>query len=346
MDRQLHGGDTYGHPSALDFSSNTSPLGLPESVQAALAGSVGDWDGYPDPLCRDLTAAIAAADGVPAAWVHCGNGAGRPHLPRGAGVKAPPRAHARAHLFGVRIRPRGGGVRDGLPSAAREGQLRADRHDPGQAEPRARPRDALQPQQPHRPARRRELLRRILKKCADCKITLVVDECFVPFLDEPEAHTLKGELAAHGNLILLRAFTKLYAMAGLRLGYLLCANPETIEAVCAASRRGTSRCPRRRRGSPPSRTGSTSPACGRSSRRSGNTSPGSCKSSACGCLGRGRTTSSSSATPAATSTRCSNSAASSSVRAAISGDWTSGFTARRSRRTRRTSGWSRRLRRF
>ena len=46
MDRQLHGGDTYGHPSALDFSSNTSPLGLPESVQAALAGSVGDWDGY------------------------------------------------------------------------------------------------------------------------------------------------------------------------------------------------------------------------------------------------------------------------------------------------------------
>ena len=47
MDRQLHGGDTYGHPSALDFSSNTSPLGLPESVQAALAGSVGDWDGYP-----------------------------------------------------------------------------------------------------------------------------------------------------------------------------------------------------------------------------------------------------------------------------------------------------------
>ena len=75
MDRQLHGGDTYGHPSALDFSSNTSPLGLPESVQKALAGSVGDWDGYPDPLCRDLTAAIAAADGVPAAWVHCGNGA-------------------------------------------------------------------------------------------------------------------------------------------------------------------------------------------------------------------------------------------------------------------------------
>ena len=78
-----------------------------------------------------------------------------------------------------------------------------------------------------------ELLRRILKKCADCKITLLVDECFVPFLDEPEAHTLKGELAAHRNLIILRAFTKLYAMAGLRLGYLLCANPETIEAVCA-----------------------------------------------------------------------------------------------------------------
>ena len=75
MDRQLHGGDTYGHPSALDFSSNTSPLGLPESVQAALAGSVGDWDGYPDPLCRELCAALGEAEGVPKDWILCGNGA-------------------------------------------------------------------------------------------------------------------------------------------------------------------------------------------------------------------------------------------------------------------------------
>lgn len=66
MDRQLHGGDTYGHPSrARLFLQHKPARASRESVQAALAGSVGDWDGYPDPLCRDLTAAIAAADGVP-----------------------------------------------------------------------------------------------------------------------------------------------------------------------------------------------------------------------------------------------------------------------------------------
>ncbi|MEG1943301.1 MAG: aminotransferase class I/II-fold pyridoxal phosphate-dependent enzyme, partial [Angelakisella sp.] len=35
-------------------------------------------------------------------------------------------------------------------------------------------------------------------------------------------HTLQGELATHKNLVILKAFTKCYAMAGLRLGYILC----------------------------------------------------------------------------------------------------------------------------
>ena len=46
----------------------------------------------------------------------------------------------------------------------------------------------------------------------------VVDECFNEFLDDPAAHTLLGELEGHENLLLLRAFTKWYAMAGVRLG--------------------------------------------------------------------------------------------------------------------------------
>ena len=47
----------------------------------------------------------------------------------------------------------------------------------------------------------------------------MVDECFLDFVPEPEVHTLKGELKGKKYLFLLKAFTKRYAMAGLRLGY-------------------------------------------------------------------------------------------------------------------------------
>ena len=47
---------------------------------------------------------------------------------------------------------------------------------------------------------------------------LLADECFLPFLEDAAAHTLLPELPV-GHLIILRAFTKFYGMAGLRLGY-------------------------------------------------------------------------------------------------------------------------------
>ena len=63
---------------------------------------------------------------------------------------------------------------------------------------------------------------------------LVIDECFNGFLDDPEGHTMKGYLAEYDNLIILKAFTKLYGMAGVRLGYCLCASEEMAEALTKA----------------------------------------------------------------------------------------------------------------
>ena len=62
----------------------------------------------------------------------------------------------------------------------------------------------------------------------------MVDECFNEFLDDPAAHTLLEELEGHENLLLLRAFTKWYAMAGVRLGYALCADGALLERMRAA----------------------------------------------------------------------------------------------------------------
>ena len=75
----IHGGDwagfelEYGSPP-LDFSSNVSPLGVPESIGAAVAEAVRTADRYPDPLCRGVRRAIAGAEQVPVDWCLCGNG--------------------------------------------------------------------------------------------------------------------------------------------------------------------------------------------------------------------------------------------------------------------------------
>ena len=63
---------------------------------------------------------------------------------------------------------------------------------------------------------------------------LVVDECFLDFLQQRDALTAKPLLQAAPNLVILKAFTKLYAMAGVRLGYALCANTALLAKMQAA----------------------------------------------------------------------------------------------------------------
>lgn len=80
----------------------------------------------------------------------------------------------------------------------------------------------------------RELLLQIAARCRETGALLVLDECFNDFLDQPTAHSLVRELQTNQNLLILKAFTKLYAMAGVRLGYCLCADGKLLDAMRAA----------------------------------------------------------------------------------------------------------------
>ena len=78
------------------------------------------------------------------------------------------------------------------------------------------------------------MVQKLLCRCADCGAVLVVDECFLDFLAAREALTAKTVLRDAPNLIILKAFTKLYAMAGVRLGYALCSDAALLDKMRAA----------------------------------------------------------------------------------------------------------------
>lgn len=226
-----HGGDIYGERKVrLDFSVNTNPLGMPPSVRQAIGARGLEDERYPDPYCRRLRAALAERYGVAAEEILCGNGASDLILrlcaclrPRIVLEPAPTFSeYARsAALFGGEIRT--------YPLSAESG-FALDR---GFLDALTSDVEMVFLCNPNNPTGRLcdpALLEEIAAKCKDTGAFLVVDECFIEFTD---GRSLIPLLEAHPRLLILRAFTKIYAMAGLRLGYLLCADGELLDRIAA-----------------------------------------------------------------------------------------------------------------
>lgn len=234
-----HGGDWAGYQAErggqpLDFSANISPLGLPERVRRAAVRALDTAERYPDPLCRALRAAIGEAEGVDPAWVLCGNGAAE-LIYRVVLAKRPKKALVTAPAFSE------------YEAALELAGCRTDRfllkEEDGFAlngeflEAITPDMDLVFLCQPNNPTGRtvpRPLLAAAVERCRAGGGLLVLDECFCGFLDDPDAFSLKDLLGGHGNLLILKAFTKLYAMAGLRLGYCLCSDAALLDAMGSA----------------------------------------------------------------------------------------------------------------
>lgn len=235
----VHGGDwagfeaEYGRPP-LDFSANVSPLGVPEGVQRAIAEAASGADRYPDPLCRALTRAIAGQEGLPEAWILCGNGAAdliwrmaAALRPQRALLLAPTFAEYEAALGSVGCQVDRYTLSEATDFTPDTGILQAITATTGMV-------FLCEPNNPTGHTTPMPLLEQILARCNAVGAVLVVDECFGDFLDNPREHTLVPQLARYPRLVLLKAFTKLYAMAGVRLGYALCSDPTLLARLRAA----------------------------------------------------------------------------------------------------------------
>lgn len=231
MTKHVHGGNVYQYKDCIDFSANCNPLGTPESVKNAVIESVEHICDYPQVGYAPLREAVAAYEGVNADEVICGNGAAEiiftlchGKMPKCALLPSPTFAEYKEALHSIGCEVREYPLLEEKDFALGEDFLKA-------LEEKVDMVFLCNPNNPTGMLIEREFLLRILKRCRELGIFLVVDECFLDFVEEPEAYTLKEYLSRYENLFLLKAFTKRYAMAGIRLGYGLCGNKKLLERM-------------------------------------------------------------------------------------------------------------------
>ncbi|MGN0158385.1 MAG: pyridoxal phosphate-dependent aminotransferase [Brotaphodocola sp.] len=225
----IHGGDIYRNQVKLDFSVNVNPFGVPEAVRNALHNAV-DWCSvYPDIREEKLRNSVSAMLQVPGDDLVFGNGASELfmaiiHALQPSQVVIPvPSFYGYEHAAKAvteHIRYYQMREEDGfLPKEDLLGFLNEET-------------DLLFLANPNNPTgalMKKDALLRLLTHCKRRRIAVVLDECFIEFCGEQES--MLDMVSEFENLILVRAFTKIYAIPGVRLGYLVCGNPLLRERI-------------------------------------------------------------------------------------------------------------------
>jgi threonine-phosphate decarboxylase len=214
-----HGGAPTGRPGILDFSTGINPLGPPPAVQGVLRRAFAAVAHYPDPDSSALCATLARLHRLAAEQIVPGNGSlelihalPRAIRPRRVAIVEPTFTE---YLRASRLV--GASVTHWLPD---DDLFQPQRFDPEGA-------DLLWLCNPNNPTGRlwpAETLSAWIR--SERRTLFVVDEAYLPFLEEENEQSLVGLVRAGvPNVVVLRSLTKIYALPGLRLGYAV-ASPE------------------------------------------------------------------------------------------------------------------------
>lgn len=224
----MHGGDIYSHKIKDDFSINVNPLGLPFRAKIAYLRALKKIRNYPDQECRELTGALSKKLGLPGGRLVFGNGASEL-------IQALLRAEraSRVLLFA----PSYTGYERAVKSCGARPIYFYLNEDSGfsftesdfdrlaelilQEKP-----DFLILTNPNNPDGKlfdAKIVEKLIQNCCKLNVKVLIDQCFIELADGG------GDFEGMADgVFLLRAFTKSYAIPGLRLGYCIC--PDTAAA--------------------------------------------------------------------------------------------------------------------
>ena len=226
-----HGGDVYSNNIILDYSVSLNPLGMPDVVAEAIKSAASVADRYPDPYCRELVNAIACKEGVSADYILCSNGgaeliyaycsAAKPERPAVC-VPSFSEYETALQLDGKQIikytldEKRGFLLDEGVIDTIRQQSA-----------------DLLFLCNPNNPDGRLipdGLLDDILAECNRMGCAVFLDECFLELSDGND-NSKVSLIKKYPGLFILKAFTKSFSCAGVRLGYGICSDKMLLSSI-------------------------------------------------------------------------------------------------------------------
>ena len=222
----MHGGNIYGNEIEYDFSVNLNPLGPPDAVREALAEALNHVEDYPDPEYRELRRALANYWRLAEEQLVLGNGASE-LIPGIIRALAPKTCMVTAPCYS--------GYETALKAAAPSCRIHRiflrEEDDFTLPENICREIAHVKPDlliltNPNNPNGKRisaNRLREIAGACRGAGTVLLMDECFLA-LSGGDVDSLIHRIGEEGMppTVVLRAFTKTFAIPGVRLGYAVC----------------------------------------------------------------------------------------------------------------------------
>jgi len=234
---RVHGGNPwelmrqrgFSKDQVVDFSVDVNPLGFPPCVPEAILAHLAEIAQYPDPEASAVREAIAYAEQIPPQTILMGNGAAEL-----IGLLLHTRALRNVMVIGPTfgeyawMAQRVGAVVH--PNVATE----ADGFRPRWCREQLQGMDAVflcNPNNPTGVAIPKEEVLELAAWCQAAGALLVVDEAFVELTERPESWSLLPEVVLLDHIVVLRSLTKLFAIPGLRLGYLVAGDARVIDCV-------------------------------------------------------------------------------------------------------------------
>ena len=225
----IHGGDIYRNHVKIDFSVNVNPIGIPKAVEAALYAAVKTSSRYPDISAEKLKKAVSGMLAVPKEKLLFGNGASELFMAIIHGIKPKKVVLPVPSFYGYEYVTEAAEVEILFFETKEENDFCLQEDFLSVLTEEVDILFLANPNNPTGNLMNKEELRNILFHCHDNGIYVVLDECFVAFCGK-ECSMLQ-EIETFSNLILVRAFTKIFSIPGVRLGYLVCSNPLLVEKI-------------------------------------------------------------------------------------------------------------------
>ena len=218
----MHGGDIYRNKIKYDFSVNVNPLGIPDRVKEAYIDSLNELVNYPDLECEMLKKALAKSLNLQEEQIVCTNGASELiHIlcqylqPKKTLFITPGFSGYEKALQPVKSKIEYFALEEKEDFLFTESKKKQFLQEINKSKPELI--FITNPNNPNGGNMEINNLKAILDLCGQVGTFVCVDECFEPLSNKTQS--IIPMLSKYPNAMCLRAFTKSFAMPGVRLGY-------------------------------------------------------------------------------------------------------------------------------